>query len=384
MESQELIAQSLPLCYVLSAIGGILEVGSMAVLAVPDAREKEGVKLPWWLPKVALASNVIMQLLGSISSNLFATWFGPVSVVAPIYFSATLVSNLIIFGIILGLEFFDRIMCVGTYVIAIGTILLQVVGPGIQDDQDIRDLLIVPYALVWFLLLLVGMTISTIFVARSISERYGENKQVLILLVARSTSYTLNLTVSRAFLLNPTHFMLVAFVVIKVVSGAVYTYAIVVQSTTVTQSKFVPLNATLVILVNAITGVIIWQDWRVISSWTGYICVFLLLALGCDLLLSAKLLISENPDYGTMKQTSILIESTPEPIKRIFKLERSRGSRNLYGSIQSMASINQDSALDGDVGIHNYFSRTVSVVDEGSKGNRRESWKKVLSVQKVG
>ena len=51
--------QSLPLCYALSAIGGILEVGSTAVLAVPDAREKEGVNLPWWLPKVALASNVV-------------------------------------------------------------------------------------------------------------------------------------------------------------------------------------------------------------------------------------------------------------------------------------------------------------------------------------
>lgn len=98
--------QSLPICYALSAIGGILEVGSTAVLAVPDAREKEGVHLPWWLPKVALASNVIMQLLGSLSANLFATWFGPVSVVAPIYFSATLLTNLIVFGFILGLEFF--------------------------------------------------------------------------------------------------------------------------------------------------------------------------------------------------------------------------------------------------------------------------------------
>eukprot|EP00584_Thalassiosira_punctigera_P000028 CAMPEP_0172532620 /NCGR_PEP_ID=MMETSP1067-20121228/5605_1 /TAXON_ID=265564 ORGANISM="Thalassiosira punctigera, Strain Tpunct2005C2" /NCGR_SAMPLE_ID=MMETSP1067 /ASSEMBLY_ACC=CAM_ASM_000444 /LENGTH=261 /DNA_ID=CAMNT_0013317159 /DNA_START=203 /DNA_END=985 /DNA_ORIENTATION=- len=261
MATQELITQSLPLCYALSAIGGILEVGSMAVLAVPDAREKEGAELPWWLPKVALASNVIMQVLGSILSNLFAPWFGPVSVVAPIYFSATLVSNLIIFGIILGLEFFDRIMRVGTYVIAIGTILLQVVGPGVQEDQDIKELLIVPSAFAWFLLLLVGMTISTIFVARSVSEKYGENKQTIILLVARSTAYTLNLTVSRAFLLNPTYFILVTFVVIKVVSGMVYTYAIVVQSTTVTQSKFVPLNATTIILVNAITGVIIWQDW---------------------------------------------------------------------------------------------------------------------------
>lgn len=60
--------QSLPLCYALSAVGGILEVGSTAVLAVPDAREKEGIKLPWWLPKVALASNVTMQLLGSLAS----------------------------------------------------------------------------------------------------------------------------------------------------------------------------------------------------------------------------------------------------------------------------------------------------------------------------
>jgi len=190
-------------------------------------------------------------------------------VVAPIYFSATLVSNLIIFGIILGLEFFDRIMRVGTYVIAIGTILLQVVGPGVQEDQDIKELLIVPSAFAWFLLLLVGMTISTIFVARSVSEKYGENKQTIILLVARSTAYTLNLTVSRAFLLNPTYFILVTFVVIKVVSGMVYTYAIVVQSTTVTQSKFVPLNATTIILVNAITGVIIWQDWRVVSIAYG-------------------------------------------------------------------------------------------------------------------
>eukprot|EP00985_Skeletonema_marinoi_P032517 scaffold39162_cov128-Skeletonema_marinoi.AAC.1 len=139
--------QSLPMCYGLSAIGGILEVGSIAVLAVPDAREKEGTPIPTWLSMVTLASNVSMQLIGSLSSNLIAPWFGPVSVVAPIYFSATLVFNLIIFGFILGLEFFDRIMIVGTYVIAIGTVLLQVVGPGIQNGQDIGELLGHSYAL---------------------------------------------------------------------------------------------------------------------------------------------------------------------------------------------------------------------------------------------
>ena len=158
--------------------------------------------------------------------------------VAPIYFSATLVFNLIIFGFILGLEFFDRIMIIGTYVIAIGTVLLQVVGPGIQDDQNIGELLGHPYAFIWFMVLLMGMAVSTIFMCH---KTYEEKKQTVILLIARSTSYTLNLTVSRAFLLNPSFFILVAFVVIKIVSGSIYTYAIVVQSTTVTQSKFVPL-----------------------------------------------------------------------------------------------------------------------------------------------
>lgn len=398
------LTQSLPLCYVLSAIGGILEVGATAVLAVPDSREKEGIKLPWWLPKVALASNVIMQLLGSLSSNLFATWFGPVSVVAPIYFSATLVSNMMIFGFILGLEFFDRIMCIGTYVITIGTILLQVVGPGIQDDQDIADLLRHPCASFWFSLLLAGMIISTMFMLRTV---YEEKIQTIILLVARSTSYTLNLTVSRAFLMNPTYFILITFVVIKIVSGAIYTYAIVVQSTTVTQSKFVPLNATTIILVNAVTGVIIWQDWRVVStysitslliiffywvasliaiflsshikiaSWTGYICVVFLLALGCDLLLSANLLTNDNPDYGLKKRANIIIESTP--IKRIFSLERSSGSRNLYANIPSVDEYGN--IVDSSTQVHNYLSRSASILDEGNDGNRKEAWKNILSLQ---
>ena len=138
----------------------------------------------------------------------------------------------------------------------------KVFGPGIQDDQDIGELLSHPHAFLWFLMLLAGMTISTIFMVHKV---YEEKVQIMILLIARSTSYTLNLTVSRAFLLNPSYFILVTFVIIKIVSGAIYTYAIVVQSTTVTQSKFVPLNATTIILVNALTGVIIWQDWRVVS-----------------------------------------------------------------------------------------------------------------------
>ena len=49
---------------------------------------------------------------------------------------------------------------------------------------------------------------------------------------------------------------------------------------------------------NSITGIVIWEDWRVIQSWPGYICVFVLLGLGCDLLLSEPQLNNDNPDFG--------------------------------------------------------------------------------------
>ncbi|KAL9190798.1 hypothetical protein ACHAXT_000504 [Thalassiosira profunda] len=369
------LEQSMPLCYALSAVGGLLEVGSIAVLAVPDAREREGATLPWWLPKVALASNVTMQTLGSLASNLFATWFGPVSVVAPIYFSATLVANMLIFGFILGLEFFDKLMIIGTYVIAIGTILLQIVGPDIQEDQDIGVLLSHPYAYLWFVALLVGMIISTAFM---VYRRYEEKLQILILLVARATSYTLNLTVSRAFLLNPTYFVLVTFLVIKIVSGMIYTYAIVVQSTTVTQSKFVPINAVCIMLMNAITGVIVWEDWRVISSWTGYVCVFLLFALGCDLLLTENILTNESSEYGAKKQVDVLIENTP--IKRILHPNaRQSGSRNLYVEIPNGEAVDIG---DSFVTPANYISRRVSIKSADVSGDRRQAWKKILTASK--
>lgn len=114
-----------------------------------------------------------------------------------------------------------------------------------------------------------------------------------------------------------------------------------------------------------------------IASWTGYVCVFLLLALGCDLLLSANIMTSENPEYGAKKQAEILIENTP--IKRIFALERSSGSRHLYVDIPPFDG---ESIGDTFVTPSNYISRRVSIPSVEVDGDRREAWKKILTPQK--
>ena len=301
-----MIEQSLALCCSLSAIGGVLEVGATAVTAVPAVREQEGKKMSSFLYFVTLAGNVGLQLTGSLMSHLVATWFGPVSIVVPFFYSATLLSNMLIFGAILGLEFFTKNMQVGTYVIVCAVILLPVVGPTIQEDQDIGALFKHWYASVWFSMLLLAMSITGTLLMMDIT-RYSMPARTFILLIVRASSISVNLSVSRSFVLGLSEAVFALFLVIKIVSGAIYTYAIVIQSTAVDQARFVPLNTTTIIVVNALTGIIIWEDWKVMQSWYGYACVFCLLGLGVDLLLSVPLLNEDNPDYGATRRTSMIL-----------------------------------------------------------------------------
>lgn len=301
------VEQSLPICCSLAALGGLLEVAATAVTAVPAVREKQGTPLQWWLQWLAVAGNVGLQAIGSLLSHLIATWFGPVSIVVPFFYSATLLSNMLIFGL-LG-EHFTKNMRVGTHVIVVAVILLPVVGPDIQEGQDISILFHRWYSIAWFILLLLASATSGILLLLDISK-FETKVRVVILLVARASSISVNLTVSRAFILGLNDAVLLTFIVIKLVSGAIYTYGIVVQSFNVEQATFVPLNASTIIIVNALTGIIIWEDWKVVTSWYGYLCIFVLLGLGCDLLLSVPLLTSENPEFGATKRASIILPSS--------------------------------------------------------------------------
>lgn len=278
-------------------------MAATAVTAIPAAREKQGYVLSKWMQFLTIAGNVTLQGIGSIIGHLVAPWFGPVSMVVPFFFSATLLCNMLIVGI-LG-EDFTKNMRVGTVVIALAVMLLPVVGPTPQDDQDFASLMGHWYSLSWFVILVILSFGTGTVVSMGITQ-YSQRNRMVILLCSRASSLCLNLTVSRAFILGPSGVVFMTLIVLKLVSGSIYTAAIVVQSYTVEQSKFVPLNATLIILANALTGLIIWEDWRVVQSWIGTIVSFSLLGIGCDLLLTAPLLNSENTEFGVSTRVSLI------------------------------------------------------------------------------
>lgn len=210
---------------------------------------------------------------------------------------------------------------------------LIVNGPDTQEyTATFEDLISEIYAAVWAIVLLICMSLSAVALIPIFDlHKSKEWFRYLILLTARASAFSLNLTTGKALVLQNDRTWFIVNICVKVISGAIYTRAIVVQATAVQQKIFVPVNAALIMLVNAITGIIIWEDWRVVQSWVGYVAVFLLLALGCGLLLSDLAFIQESkPDTFLGARPTIIL-----------KQERTKLLENLR-QFQRMSNIDYD------------------------------------------
>lgn len=342
---------------------------STAVLAYPAAQASEGIYWSDGALKLALAANLFFQICASMSGNLISTWFGPISITGPIFFAAQLLSNLLIFWIVLGLESFTKEMQIGTYVIAVAVALLVRVGPGVQEDQDFEELMLKPWAAIWALLLIIAMFLSAIPLIPGRLEVKGikqQWKRSAVLLIARATAFALNLTTGRALILKASEPWLVSSLILKVISGIIYTRAIVVQSTAVKQAVFVPLNTVTSLFVNAITGLIIWEDWKVVVDWTGYACIYLLFCLGICLLLSHVTLL-EDADPTTFRARWALAR----PMERRATMERIRN----YGSSHDFSEVSALAERSGSFRVRAPGSVERSTLER--RLSRHNAWKSV-------
>ena len=228
-----------------------------AALAYPHAQRSKGIEWSRRAQIGAFVLNITIQLANS-GVNVVASWFGPVSIVLPTIVSAQLLFNMIMFGVLIRLEKFSKETRVGTYLLVLATVLLPIVGPSAQQEQDIVKLLLQPVAAAWTALLFAGILVSAIglpIVNRMNGEGTAAKKSRLYFLlniVAQTTAGVLGVTLSKAFVLVD-GLALVITIILWAVTGLVHMYAVVLQATTVSQAKFVPSLVAANISINAIT-----------------------------------------------------------------------------------------------------------------------------------
>jgi len=291
--------QNIAIATSVAALSGLCNVIAVAVVVIANNRVITGQKgkevdLSRCCQVFVVMTNIFFYLLHSIA-GVVASLFGPVSIVVPVILSSHLVFNMIMFGPLLHTEKFPKEVRTGTFIVAISTILLPIVGPTVQHDQDIIKLLYQPSSLM--LLALSGSLIGLAFpimiyegkrfarVKESFGYSGSEYSTVSFVtnVLTQSISQVIQTTSSKMFALVTGKDLGIAIAVFSI-STITQSVAILQQGTTVKQSTFSPMNTLATIFLNAIFGIVIWEDWKVVQSWIGYSFMLIQVVLGNYLL----------------------------------------------------------------------------------------------------
>ena len=300
--------QNLSVCVVLMALSGLLRVVATMVLAYPDfiARQNgdqhgRGV--------CYIAVHVFLLTIAAVIS-VVGTFFGPVSIAIPVQTGSQLLFNVIAMGIVLKMRAFNKAQRTGTYVVFFSVLSLIDAGPDTQDGQDVMELLSHPVASAWSIFVsisLVSAAIGTIQLLRHENEarradqdRQDENeendmtnyyrKDSFFVLLAGVTLSNVAMATSGKALSSVRGFQFVVAFTYYLVSSLLGLVFSVTSATACDQGFFTPACSVALVVVNFLTGLIIWEDWRVMDTWVGYICACLLMCCGVYLLAEIDIL----------------------------------------------------------------------------------------------
>lgn len=104
-----------------------------------------------------------------------------------------------------------------------------------------------------------------------------------MLVTAQVTSAVIGTSTGKVFA-SATGGLLAAALGLTVVTAAVNVVSLMLAAVHVNQGIFVPLQTCATLATNMVTGLIVWEDGRVIELWVAYVSLYLLMALGIYLL----------------------------------------------------------------------------------------------------
>ncbi len=376
-----MVEQNLLFAVSLATLGGLIQVLSVLIIAWPEHVQQTNPKKasrqfsPLFL-KLLVPFNIFIQLFNG-AANTGAAIYGPVAIVMPVMVSSQLLFNIIIFGY-LEMEFFGKDVQVGTFIVVLGAVVLPTVGPTVQQNQNILELLSAPPSLVWTSFLFVGVVVSGVLCyccvagggpksenhETRIKERWTWKAESLltyiVLVTARVFSSVLSTSLSKTFALVSGGYTLIASIVGFLICGVVLSTSVVLQATKTEQKLFVPIISCATQLVNAATGLILWEDWRVVQSWVGYSAVLVQIVVGVYLISSLDFF--ENtaePNFG-MRQTLVI---------------RNIHTHGENSSFRTLRSIGRGGNNNSDNDVNNQYDTPDTESAGGSEvERRRQAW----------
>ena len=278
--------QNLGLCITLMALSGAIRVVATMVLAYPDFRARQqGQSLsnrPYYI-----AGHVTLIVTAAMIS-VAGTLFGPVSIAIPVQTASMLLANVVAMSVVLRMRQFDKAQRTGTYVVFFSVLSLVDVGPATQDNQDVLQLI---HRSQWWCVLvtcgILGSAAGTLWF--QFRQRQSSTWNFAIL-AAGVTLSNVGMATSGKTLGDLRGAALGAAVAYYLVASGLGLLFSILSATACDQGIFTPLTSVALILVNMLTGIIVWEDGKVMHTWVAYLCSCALMCLGVYLLAEIDLL----------------------------------------------------------------------------------------------
>ena len=166
-------------------------------------------------------------------------------------------------------------MTAGTLVLVCAVIILVDVGPRAQQLNPL-DLLQTPPALIWNTICF-GMCVVGGIAIKSTTP--GSMSQLVAYSLGISSTTVLGASIGK-IMQEDTGDLVYVFIVLYFFIGVINLYWSAMASSSTDLAVFMPVKSSLTLALNCITGLFVWQDWRVIDEWASYAMVYLLVLLG--------------------------------------------------------------------------------------------------------
>ena len=265
-------------CLIWATIGAFAAVISSTCVAYPNFLEQKHKELTYSKFRKTLHAvlNVSFSLL-AVGCFIKATGYGPVALAMPLQTGMTLLLNMVV-QTVLRMKRYTKEMTAGTLVLVCAVIILVDVGPSEQHDllEDPLPLLETVPAIIWNLIC-VAICILGALGIRSSNE--GTNLQLISYSMAISSTTVLAASIGK-LMQETTGSVVYLFIALYIVLGVVNLYWSAKAAGSTDISLLMPVQSSITLALNCVTGLLVWQDWRVIEAWTSYIMVYLLILLG--------------------------------------------------------------------------------------------------------
>ena len=113
----------------------------------------------------------------------------------------------------------------------------------------------------------------------------GQNLSLLVYVTAQVTSAVVGTSVSKMFAAEVPPFFLYTLFLLAIIFAAINVVSLILAAVAVDQGIFVPMQTCATLVINLVTGLIVWEDYKVIEGTEiAYIMVHFIMLLGIWLL----------------------------------------------------------------------------------------------------